>query len=133
MNQSLPLLNFGHLNLFGISCFGFALKPPAFSLWRKYGNGTHRAVILAAVILHAQFHIGDEGNPFSPLVGILNDIRGTDTGAGSFTLISTDALFLIQDKLNFTHCNPPTAGRSGFSGELIAHECAPTGISNRFG
>jgi hypothetical protein len=80
-----------------------ALKLPPFSLGRKDGNGSHRAAVLAAVILHAEFHIGNEGHLLPALISILDDVRGTNTGAHSLASVSSDALFPIENKLNITH------------------------------
>jgi hypothetical protein len=92
-------------DLFQISDFvlRICLEAPAFPLRRKYGNGARGTAVLAAVILHAEFHVGNEGHLFAALIGILDDIRGTDAGAHPFTSVSTYALFLIQNKLNIAH------------------------------
>jgi hypothetical protein len=74
------------------------------------------------VVFHTQFKIGNAGNPFPALIRVLDNIGGTNAGAGAITPISTDAFFLIENELNITHRIPPASGRSGVSRESIANE-----------
>jgi hypothetical protein len=89
-------------------------KPPALSLGRQYGNGAPGAVILAAVIFHAEFHIGNDGHLFPALIRVFDNVGGTNAGAHTLAPIRADALFFIEYKLYFSHRSPPESGRSGF-------------------
>jgi len=101
-------------------------KSPAFTLRRKYGNGARGTAVLAAVIFHAEFHVGNEGHFFAALIRVLDNVGGANAGAHNLAPVSADALFFSEYKLYFSHRSPPASGRSSLNRALIANACALT-------